>query len=442
MSAIRTTKLELQAVIDHIHLRDFRCFRGEHEARLAPLTLIVGENSTGKTSFMALVRALWTVARNNEAPDFKEEPYDLGSFSEIVHRRGGPAAKIDHFEAEMRTRYADTAPISFGVTFERRGTAPFPTVRRLSSDNGFVSATHSDGVLQVHTKTAKGTCWDGEIQMPFRPAEATQIMPLSLLAYVLADPNDETETPPEGIRELVDELVHFGRRFLSLPFASAPVRSKPRRTYDPSRPDRDPEGDYVPMYMAYLARQHPREWENLRQKLVDFGTTAGLFDEIEIKSLGAHEGQPFQIEVRKRGKKLSGPRRNLVDVGYGVSQILPLVTELMRPDAPPLVLLQQPEVHLHPSAQAALGSLFCQLAASHQIIAETHSNFLIDRIRMDIRDQRVPLSPEDVSILYFERQEIDVVIHSIRIDEMGNIIGAPPSYGHFFMEEAARSGQY
>ena len=106
------------------------------------------------------------------------------------------------------------------------------------------------------------------------------------------------------------------------------------------------------MYLADLARQHPREWKALRKKLVDFGTAAGLFDEIEIKSLGKHEGQPFQIEVRKRGKRLTGQWRNLVDVGYGVSQVLPLVTELMRPDAPSLILLQQPEVHLHPSAQA------------------------------------------------------------------------------------------
>ena len=63
--------------------------------------------------------------------------------------------------------------------------------------------------------------------------------------------------------------------------------------------------------------------------------------------------------------------RNLIDVGYGVSQVLPVITELLRSEAPPLFLLQQPEVHLHPSAQAALGSLFCQIAGKErQIIVE------------------------------------------------------------------------
>jgi hypothetical protein len=58
---------------------------------------------------------------------------------------------------------------------------------------------------------------------------------------------------------------------------------------------------------------------------------------------------------------------------------------------------------------------------------------------MDVRDGNSPLSPDDVSILYFEREDLDVKIHSLRIDEEGNILGAPGSYGRFFMEETARS---
>lgn len=441
------THSKARSHIEQITLRDFRCFRGAHSARMAPLTVVVGENSTGKTSFLALIRALWEVAHNNEVPDFKEEPYDLGSFSEIVHRRGGSAARIEQFEAELQTRDAESASSSFGVTFERQGTAPFPTVRRISNDKGFVSAKQVNGDFQIHAETKQGFSWNKEIQVKLPQAEITRLAPLHHLLWLIpSDSQDEWDHAAPDIKELLKELMFkfqlFGQGFELRPFASAPVRSKPHRTYDPSRPARDPEGDYVPMYLAYLARQRPREWNTLRKKLMDFGAAAGLFDEIEIKSLGEHEGRPFQIEVRKRGEKLIGPWRNLVDVGYGVSQVLPLVTELMRPDAPALVLLQQPEVHLHPSAQAALGSLFCHLATDRQIVVETHSDFLLNRIRMDIRDQKSPLSPNDVSILYFERSEIDVHIHSIRIDEQGNVVDAPPSYGNFFMEEAARSTRY
>ena len=58
---------------------------------------------------------------------------------------------------------------------------------------------------------------------------------------------------------------------------------------------------------------------------------------------------------------------------------------------------------------------------------------------MDVRDGNHSLKPDDVSILFFERGDLDVHIHSLRIDEEGNIVGAPDSYRSFFMEETAKS---
>ena len=89
--------------MDNITLKNFRCFREEQTARLAPLTLLVGENSTGKTSFMAMIRAVWDIAYRNQAPDFKEEPYDLGSFDEIAHYRGGKGGRANTFQATFST---------------------------------------------------------------------------------------------------------------------------------------------------------------------------------------------------------------------------------------------------------------------------------------------------------------------------------------------------
>ena len=223
-------------------------------------------------------------------------------------------------------------------------------------------------------------------------------------------------------------------------FAGAPVRSKPRRTYDPSRPTRDPEGDYVPMYLANIHAQDKKVWMALKSKLETFGSASGLFDEISIKRLGKRESEPFQLQVRKFDQGRKGPQRNLIDVGYGVSQVLPVITELLREDAPNLFLLQQPEVHLHPSAQAALGSLFCKVAdQGRQLVIETHSDYILDRVRMDVRDGVCGLKPEDVSILFFERQGLGVTIHSIRLDKEGNVLDAPPGYGNFFINETTRS---
>ena len=223
-------------------------------------------------------------------------------------------------------------------------------------------------------------------------------------------------------------------------YASAPVRARPRRTYDPARALSDPEGDYVPMYLANMFFRDKKRWTDLKCALEDFGQSSGLFDEIGIRQLGKRESEPFQLQIRKYGDRLKGPSRNVIDVGYGVSQVLPVITELLRRDAPSMFLLQQPEVHLHPSAQAALGSLFCRTASpERQLIVETHSDHMLDRVRMDIRDGQGNLRPEDVSILFFERSELDVHIHSLGLDKKGNVLGVPQGYRRFFMEEMQRS---
>ena len=250
------------------------------------------------------------------------------------------------------------------------------------------------------------------------------------------------DAPPFGAKDgnQLRELAFSHLRVRDRAFASAPVRSKPRRTYDPARPTPDPEGDYVPMYLADVYSGDRREWRNFKTLLEDYGRESGLFDEISIKRLGNKGSEPFQVQVRKSGGRSKGPWRNLIDVGYGVSQALPVITELLREDAPDTFLLQQPEVHLHPMAQAALGTLFCRVVGrDRQLIVETHSDHLLDRVRMEVRDRKSTLTADDVSILFFDRGALDVRIHSLRIDEAGNILGAPDSYRRFFMEETARS---
>ena len=428
--------------MDRITLEDFRCFHARQSARLAPLTLLVGENSTGKTSFMALVRALWEVAFRDAIPDFKGEPYDLGSFAEVAHHRGGRGGRADTFEAGFHVAESErlgVRPFSFDVKFGRRGTAPVPVWRRVSNRAASMTLKQMNGTLNVDVEIGSAS-WHDSTPLPFNAGDETELAPLYLALFLSQRRRsaDQDWIP-------VDELIAFRHQGSgSIPFASAPVRSKPRRTYDPARPARDPEGDYVPMYLAHVFRENKRRWSKLKARLESFGVDAGLFDELDLKSLGSRDSEPFQVQVRKRGTVRKGPWRNLIDVGYGVSQVLPVITELLRPDAASMFLLQQPEVHLHPSAQAALGTLLCEVAATdgRQLIVETHSDHLINRVRMDVRDADVRLSPNDVSILYFERDELEVRIHSLRLDGEGNVLDAPASYGGFFMAEIARSLQH
>ena len=446
--------------MDQITLKNFRCFREEQTARLAPLTLLVGENSTGKTSFLAMVRALLDAA-GGRVPDFKEEPYDLGSFDEIAHRRSNTSRSPDIFEGGFSTvsrieqdSSVDELPCQFHITFGKNGTVPIPTRRYMSSGDDWSEERLKEGSPSAITIGTLEGSWKLDL-----PTELTTQMDLigevvrvpfwHLLFAMIENPEiakqfTSVEGKPRPEQQDMETIIRLVQHAFWLtrprPFASAPVRSKPRRTYDPSRITADAEGDHVPMYLAHVFSQDADTWAILKKHLEEFGRASGLFDEIAVKRLGKRGGEPFQLAIRKSGRRVKGPYHNLIDMGYGVSQSLPVITELLREDAPSMFLLQQPEVHLHPQAQAELGTLFCSVAGSErQLIIETHSDHLIDRVRMDVRDGTTNLKPEDVSILYFERNDLDVNIYSIRIDEQGNILDAPDTYRRFFMTEVTRS---
>ena len=450
--------------MDRITLENYRCFRERQSARLAPLTLLVGENSTGKTSFMAMVRALWDVAYSSRIPDFKEQPYDLGSFNDIAHYRGAKAIRAN----EIRASFDSYAPYprakktkgnlnKFCVGFQERKTDPVPVMRSLSNKKRGIRIEHRGWTGEshnVHFSTPNGNWeWRSEENYGNWLGDDNSIRPLwSFIRNAQRHSQFEIISgkglPSEKDFESLQTLMHrmpYVSSMLSKsdkfrPYSSAPIRSKPHRTYHPSRPIEDPEGSRIPMYLADIHSQGKKEWKELKSALAKFGKTSGLFDEIIIRSFGTEGSDPFQLQVRESGSPKEDYPRNLIDVGYGVSQVLPVIVQLLRDDGPPMFLLQQPEVHLHPRAQAALGSLFCEIAsAGRPLIIETHSDYILDRVRLDVRDKETKLQPSDVSILFFERQDLDVQIHSIRIDEMGNILDAPQSYRQFFMDETKRS---
>ena len=446
--------------MNSVTIENYRCFRGRQTARLAPLTLLVGENSSGKTAFMAMIRALRNAAFSDRMPDFREPPYDLGSFGEVVYSDSRKSERSAFFSASFEDRDSDygDSPVEFFVKFEERDGFPFPIRRKLSQGDAWFAL---DDRSELNVEMGVGNrFWVGMNPYGGIGIEFPMLRSATEFALIEWDKDDDAiglaeygdaRFPPKDVaKSRLDALhetlgawriknIEISDGTFSETFAGAPVRSQPRRTYDPIQQSRDPEGEYVPSYLAGLSRRDSDEWGALKNRLENFGKASGLFDEISIGSLGESAGDPFQVRIRKFGKELKGLERNLIDVGYGVSQALPLLTELLRADAPPVFLIQQPEVHLHPMAQAALGSLFCSVARARQLIVETHSDYIVDRVSMDVRDKKTDLTPDDVSILFFERGELDARIHSLRLDDMGNVLGAPESYGRFFMEETRRA---
>ncbi len=413
----------------HLQFEGIRCFAEPQDAVIRPLTLLVGENSSGKTTFLALCRSAHAIANGFvRSPLFNEDPFWLGAFEQIASHRSGRNGRAKSFSVTISTD-GRSGPCSLRTEYVSRGGQPAPSVWRLKVGDQSIEVTNTDdprtGSLYMESPR-------GRNKIPYAgilgfDTVTRQSDDLYWLADAVLEPDSVLSRPDF---EMLARAWQAIRRFLPYPaHAFAPVRTRPQRTYDPIGLAPEPEGSHVPMLMAYLSRSAQQgQWAALQSALRDFGAKSGLFDGIEIIDKGKKESDPFQVGVRS-----GGPAFNLIDVGYGVSQALPILVDILQRDFGSF-LLQQPEVHLHPRAQAELGGFFARQASSRrQFVIETHSDYLVDRIRMEIR--RKQLRPEDVSLLYFERKKSGATIHNVELDTDGSIVDPPPGFRQFFLKE-------
>ena len=315
-----------------------RCFSGAQQAAIRPFTFLVGENSTGKTTFLGcyglLHRFLSAPGFFGGQLDFNREPFSMGSFREIVRSRLGRAGRIDEFKLafEIVPNEPDyDAPYYVTITFaEERSQPVVSSVLYKFDDKNFVSL---DRLGKADTATV--CCPNGKATFDFGLDE-------NWLYFLYFLRNKEKEYPDSSSEERrVIEYVsnifspHYTRtegiavlNMMNRQFPRiipvAPLRSKPKRTYDPVRETVSPEGEHIPMLMMRLHRTDKGEWTALHDELTAFGNASGLFSDIVVKRHGGQRSDPFQLQIKAR----SGSRANIMDVGYGVSQSLPI---LVRP---------------------------------------------------------------------------------------------------------------
>jgi predicted ATPase len=441
-------------------MEEVRCFSGRQTLEIRPLTFLVGENSTGKTTALACFQVLADYFRG-AGIDFNQPPYSMGIFKDIV-RNSKKKEKTFKLGFAIRGKNENVeCTVEF---FEKKGGIE-PIIKSITKK--FADSELIFRRVDYKTEPGIGKPIDSsnKVQDLNRPPWI-EIPQMRLVSFdetrsqycveILPSYLDHTPFPHLFDYRIEDQLEnenslsnHLNKKQentgivwwkigeILFTYSLSPIRSQPKRTYDPTREFFDPEGRDVPMSLMLTKETQRERWEFLNRQLVEFGKRSGLFQKIEIKNFEGSIGNPFQLKVKVRG-----PNVNMVDVGYGVSQILPILVNILDPPISrrygSTLLLQQPEIHLHPRAQAEFSSLLAKLAnqGNQSFIVETHSDYMIDRARIEIRKGNI--KPEDVSLIYFEPKGNIVNVHNIGFDEMANMIGVPPHYGKFFLKETNR----
>ena len=139
----------------------------------------------------------------------------------------------------------------------------------------------------------------------------------------------------------------------------------------------------------------------------------------------------------KRGPKSS--KVLITDVGFGVSQILPVLVMCYYVPDGSTILLEQPEIHLHPSVQMGLADVFIDVAKNRhvQIILESHSEHLLSRLQRRLAEESV--SKDDIALYFCSAGAAGSQLNELDIDLYGNIRNWPTDFfGDQFAEVAAR----
>ena len=431
--------------ITQFTMEEVRCFSERQTLEIRPLTFLVGENSTGKTTALACFQVLANYLRRGDV-DFNLHPYAMGTFRDIVRNS---KKKEKNFKFGF-TYIHNNEDIQTTVEFVEKGGGIEPVVNSV-----IIKLADGKIVIQIENTPKQEPRLDSfdEKQNHYKIICGVDVLNEPSLSFFLHPYFFINECKGEiAFQKYLDRISEKFAESIYCPwdvfktlsvFSTSPVRSRPKRTYDPTREFDDPEGSDVPMHLMRVEATQKENWEALKTQLVEFGKSSGLFQNIDVKNFGRSLGAPFQLQVKVRG-----PKANITDVGYGVSQILPILVQILNPSISKNVprdpiqsffsLLQQPEIHLHPKAQAEFSSLLVKLAnkGDQSFIVETHSDYMIDRARIEII--RGNIRPEDVSLIYFEPTGRVVKVYNISFDKMANLIGAPTDYREFFLKESKR----
>jgi AAA15 family ATPase/GTPase len=216
----------------------------------------------------------------------------------------------------------------------------------------------------------------------------------------------------------------------------APIRAKPQAIYSGGKKDFSTEGSHIPFMIKEVLFDRKFHPAYIDKMLDDYGKESGLFDSLDVKRFGNDKTDPFELLIKKGESNYK-----ISIVGYGVSQILPIIMEMLQ-SKNGLFSIQQPEVHLHPKAQSAFGGFLYQVVQHEEgkitVLVETHSDYIIDRFRYQMKESenKVP-----AQVLFFKNDGKHNNITSIKIQGDGRYdteSEAFEDFRSFFIDESFR----
>jgi predicted ATPase len=426
-------------MLKKLRVKNFKCFREEKEFDFGRITLLLGANSSGKSSVMYAVLG---AIQSGEFP-FQFSPngkyVNMGDYRDMVWGHEvdreieiGLETIVDGFDDD------DILESKCNSKW-RHDSRTLPQLARLSLlSNGWRLSISDEKpqtfILEESSEIPPIEDYSTHLKlMEYSVTEwlskrgpiKFQIDDVGMLARDFEFRKDEVG---EGLAFILQGYAKVGAdvhhavnaAFSNLNFISSsrltPSRTQYETTKSEQRVEKFGEG-HLDQIMLWEAK-FPEKLE----ELIGWMRDMQILSDLKANRLG---GGRYEILVKT---KENGVFSGLNDVGFGVSQFLPnLVADLQLPEDSTL-FLAEPESQLHPSVQANFGDYLTKRVNETQknYVVETHSEYLLNRIRLNI--VKGLMKPEDLQVYFLESEETDTAVHKIMFTTDGKIQGAPANF--------------
>lgn len=428
------------------------------ELKFAPVTGLFGMNSSGKTSILQLLLLLKQTKETTDralALDFgspRQGSYvNLGSFQDAIFghdpsnrlswkldwqldeelsiadpsrpKTEAPLFKGRRLSVEAQVGLAGKQPLTNKLVYVFGGQT-FSLTRKETRRSAFQIESSGENT-EFRFIRKQGRAWDipGPLKSYAFPEQAkTYLQNGSFLS--------DLELAYEN---LMDKVYYLG-----------PLREHPKREYiwsGASPLDVGQRGERV--VDAILAARSRGEMHNLGYKkryqpfeaiIAHWLKWLDLIESFNVEEIGKNSNLYKVSVVKSRG----APEVLIPDVGFGVSQILPVLVLLYYVPSGSTVLLEQPEIHLHPAVQSGLADIILNVAKHRkvQVVVESHSEHLLRRLQRRVAEDNV--TPDDMALYFCQTRGSQSIMTQLELDLYGSIVNWPEGFfGDEFGELAA-----
>jgi predicted ATPase len=457
-------------MIESISLRNFKAFGVLEQLPLRPLTVFCGANSSGKSSVLQSLLLWKQTLESRTAGDvvlLNGRLAHLGSLLKVIYGHD-PEGSVELTltldsggSARLSTRHtyavtlclgdpAESGPLGNSIKVLR---ASLTTTTDAQEPQRIVIEEDGDNLYQISWEHPAPSAQTTEVRRSGNALAKIQFISLTPVSIEAANASDQEFLSQfqQSFDKLRESLLHCFNNTSYL----GPLREEPARRYiyeDEAR-DIGVKGEnaaYIYLVDRYKPIASPAYFigsgDTFIQEASELSLSGGLSKWFSL--MGVNDFSPEQtdeiIRLTLRSNSSATTRVNMADVGFGVSQVFPILLEGLRLPKGGTLILEQPEIHLHPKLELQLADFLISLAlGGKRVIVETHSDHIVNRlVRRIVEDTSATLGGL-ASVYFFTPGPEGTKVETVRVDEDRGIVNWPNGFfdqGPSEQEKIIRAG--